>query len=117
MAMSRGIGSSLECCRFSLLLNPEGGRWGLKLRVPKAAGFIRSRSADFFSVVVSIDTMNRRPLINTVTTACGRDRYRRFHVILGDSAERWATAMKIGYSADVDLIECGKLESLNRATG
>lgn len=77
-----------------------------------------SQRADFFSVVVSIDTMNRRPLVNT------RDephvdpaRYRRFHVILGDSnMSEWATAMKIGTTALVlDLIERGQAPQLEIA--
>src|SRR5712691_1162863 len=69
-----------------------------------------SQRADFFSVLVSIDTMNRRPLVNT------RDEphadpsvYRRFHVIIGDAnMSEWATALKIGTSALVlGLIEEG----------
>jgi Pup amidohydrolase len=44
-----------------------------------------SQRADFFSVLVSIDTMNRRPLINTRDEPhVDASRYRRFHVILGD---------------------------------
>jgi proteasome accessory factor A len=69
-----------------------------------------SQRADFFSVVVSIDTMNRRPLINTRDEPhVDASRYRRFHVILGDSnMSEWATAMKIGTTALVlDLIERG----------
>src|SRR6266513_2159457 len=58
-------------------------------------------NTDFFSVVVSIDTMNRRPLINTRDEPhVDASRYRRFHVILGDSnMSEWATAMKIGTTA------------------
>jgi Pup amidohydrolase len=67
-----------------------------------------SQRADFFAVLVSIDTMNRRPLVNT------RDephadalRYRRFHVIVGDAnMSEWATALKVGTTAlALDLIE------------
>jgi proteasome accessory factor A len=69
-----------------------------------------SQRADFFSVLVSIDTMNRRPLVNTRDEphADARD-YRRFHVILGDAnMSEWATAMKIGTTAVVlELIEQG----------
>jgi Pup amidohydrolase len=70
-----------------------------------------SQRADFFSVLVSIDTMNKRPLVNT------RDEphadvniYRRFHVIIGDSnMSEWATALKIGTTALVlELIERGE---------
>ena len=77
-----------------------------------------SQRADFFSVVVSIDTMNRRPLINTRDEPhVDASRYRRFHVILGDSnMSEWATAMKIGTTALVlDLIERGKAPQLEIA--
>src|SRR5260370_8233706 len=44
-----------------------------------------SQRADFFSVVVSIDTMNRRPLINTRDEPhVNASRYRRFHLILAN---------------------------------
>ncbi len=77
-----------------------------------------SQRADFFSVVVSIDTMNRRPLINTRDEPhVDASRYRRLHVILGDSnMSEWATAMKIGTTALVlDLIECGEAPQLEIA--
>jgi proteasome accessory factor A len=69
-------------------------------------------------VVVSIDTMNRRPLINTRDEPhVDASRYRRFHVILGDSnMSEWATAMKIGTTALVlDLIERGEAPQLEIA--
>ncbi len=77
-----------------------------------------SQRADFFSVVVSIDTMNRRPLINTRDEPhVDASRYRRFHVILGDSnMSEWATAMKIGTTAlMLDLIERGEAPQLEIA--
>src|SRR5438132_1428508 len=77
-----------------------------------------SQRADTFSVVVSIDTMNRRPLINTRDEPhVDASRYRRFHVILGDSnMSEWATAMKIGTTALVlDLIERGEAPQLEIA--
>jgi hypothetical protein len=77
-----------------------------------------SQRSDFFSVVVSIDTMNRRPLINTRDEPhVDASRYRRFHVILGDSnMSEWATAMKIGTTALVlDLIERGEAPQLEIA--
>jgi Pup amidohydrolase len=77
-----------------------------------------SQRADFFSVQVSIDTMNRRPLINTRDEPhADANRYRRFHVILGDSnMSEWATAMKIGTTALVlDLIERGQAPQLEIA--
>src|SRR5213082_3832261 len=77
-----------------------------------------SQRADFFSVLVSIDTMNRRPLINTRDEPhVDASRYRRFHVILGDSnMSEWATAMKIGTTSLVlDLIERGEAPALDIA--
>src|SRR5207253_7779571 len=77
-----------------------------------------SQRADFFSVVVSIDTMNRRPLINTRDEPhVDASRYRRFHVIIGDSnMSEWATAMKIGTTALVlDLIERREASQLDIA--
>src|SRR3989442_11849046 len=77
-----------------------------------------SQRADFFSVLVSIDTMNRRPLVNTRDeTHADTSRYRRFHVILGDSnMSEWATAMKIGTTSLVlDLIERGEAPQLEIA--
>ena len=77
-----------------------------------------SQRADFFSVLVSIDTMNRRPLVNTRDEPhADVNRYRRFHVILGDSnMSEWATAMKIGTTSLVlDLIERGQAPQLEIA--
>src|ERR1700704_775816 len=77
-----------------------------------------SQRADFFSVLVSIDTMNRRPLVNTRDEPhADTNRYRRFHVILGDSnMSEWATAMKIGTTSLVlDLIERGEVPQLEIA--
>jgi proteasome accessory factor A len=69
-----------------------------------------SQRADFFSVLVSIDTMNRRPLVNTRDEPhADASQYRRFHVILGDAnMSEWAAALKIGTTSLVlDLIERG----------
>src|SRR5216110_2364664 len=77
-----------------------------------------SQRSDFFSVIVSIDTMNRRPLVNTRDEPhADTSRYRRFHVILGDSnMSEWATAMKIGTTSLVlDLIERGEAPQLEIA--
>jgi Pup amidohydrolase len=77
-----------------------------------------SQRADFFSVLVSIDTMNRRPLVNTRDEPhANANRYRRFHVIMGDSnMSGWATAMKIGTTSLVlDLIERGEAPQLEIA--
>ena len=77
-----------------------------------------SQRADFFSVLVSIDTMNRRPLVNTRDEPhADTNRYRRFHVILGDSnMSEWATAMKMGTTALIlELIEREKVPQIEIA--
>jgi proteasome accessory factor A len=64
-------------------------------------GFQITQRSDFFFELQSIDTMQRRPIINT------RDEphadcqiYRRFHVILGDSnLSLYSTYLKIGTTA------------------
>ncbi|MDP9004684.1 MAG: proteasome accessory factor PafA2 family protein, partial [Verrucomicrobiota bacterium] len=60
-----------------------------------------SQRTDFFSALVSIDTMNKRPLVNTRDEPhADANLYRRFHVIIGDSnMSEWATALKIGTTA------------------
>jgi proteasome accessory factor PafA2 len=77
-----------------------------------------SQRADFFTTLVSIDTMNKRPLVNTRDEPhADANKYRRFHVIIGDSnMSEWATALKIGTTAAVlDLIERGKAPRLEIA--
>jgi proteasome accessory factor A len=96
------------------------GKMGIEAESASGAPgiFQISQRADFFSVLVSIDTMNRRPLINTRDEPhVDASRYRRFHVILGDSnMSEWATAMKIGTTALVlDLIERGEAPQLEIA--
>ena len=64
-------------------------------------GFQISQRSDFFSELQSVDTMQRRPLINTrdephANPAC----YRRFHVIVGDAnMSPFATRLKVGTTA------------------
>src|SRR5205085_8475692 len=77
-----------------------------------------SQRADFFSTLVSIDTMNKRPLINTRDEPhADANRYRRFHVILGHSnMSEWATALKTGTTALVlGLIERDKAPRIELA--
>src|SRR3977135_1017676 len=77
-----------------------------------------SQRADFFQTLVSIDTMNKRPLVNTSDEPhADGARDRRFHVIIGDSnMSQWATALKVGTTALVlDLIERGEAPELEIA--
>ncbi len=74
-----------------------------------------SQRADFFTTLVSIDTMNKRPLVNTRDEPhADPSRYRRFHIIIRDSnMSEWATALKVGTTAAVlGLIERGKAPRL-----
>jgi proteasome accessory factor A len=60
-----------------------------------------SQRSDFFSELQSVDTMQRRPLVNTRDEPHANPRlYRRFHVILGDAnMSPFATRLKIGTTA------------------
>jgi Pup amidohydrolase len=72
--------------------------------------FQLAQRSDFFEVLTSIDTMNRRPIVNTRDEPhADTGLYRRFHVIVGDAnMSEWATAMKIGTTAlALELIEKG----------
>jgi len=98
------------------------GAGKLGIETESAAGqpgvFQISQRADFFSVLVSIDTMNKRPLVNTRDEPhADPSRYRRFHVIIGDSnMSEWATALKIGTTALVlELIERGAAPQIELA--
>lgn len=77
-----------------------------------------AQRSDFFSVLCSIDTMNRRPLVNTRDEPhADAQLYRRFHVIIGDAnMSQFATALKIGTTALVlELIEQGHAPQLDLA--
>lgn len=77
-----------------------------------------SQRSDFFSVLVSIDTMNRRPIVNTRDEPhADTSKYRRFHVIIGDAnMNEVATALKIGTTSLVlELIEKGRAPALELA--
>jgi proteasome accessory factor A len=64
-------------------------------------GFQIAQRSDFFYELQSIDTMQRRPIVNTRDEPhANRQVYRRFHVILGDSnLSLYSTYLKIGTTA------------------
>ena len=85
---------------------------------PQPGVFQISQRSDFFSVLVSIDTMNRRPIVNTRDEPhADTSKYRRFHVIIGDAnMNEVATALKIGTTSLVlELIEKGHAPALELA--
>ncbi len=57
-----------------------------------------AQRSDFFSELQSVDTMQRRPLVNTRDEPHANPKlYRRFHVIIGDAnMSPFATRLKIG---------------------
>jgi proteasome accessory factor A len=61
-------------------------------------GFQISQRSDFFSELQSVDTMQRRPLVNTRDEPhANNERFRRFHVIIGDSnLSLYSMFLKIG---------------------
>jgi proteasome accessory factor A len=75
-----------------------------------------SQRADFFETEMGLDTMVKRPIINTRDEPhANRDRYRRLHVIIGDAnMSEFTTYLKVGTMLVVlQMIEDGFLpESL-----
>ena len=74
-----------------------------------------SQRSDFFEVIASVNTMTRRPLVNT------RDEphadpalFRRLHIIIGDANMcEWATALKVGSMRLVlEMLEAGQLPTV-----
>ena len=64
-------------------------------------GFQISQRSDFFSELQSVDTMQRRPIVNTRDEPhANPQRFRRFHVILGDTnMSPFSTRLKVGTTA------------------
>lgn len=64
-------------------------------------GFQIAQRSDFFTELQSVDTMQRRPLVNTRDEPhADPTRFRRFHVIIGDAnLSPFATYLKVGTTA------------------
>ena len=78
----------------------------------RAATYQLSQRADFFEVIASVDTMHRRPLVNTRDEPhADPAQYRRLHLIIGDANMcEYATALKVGTASLVlDLLDAGAL--------
>ena len=72
-----------------------------------------SQRADFFETEVALDTMVKRPIINTRDEPhADRDKYRRLHVIIGDSnLSDTSIYLRVGVTAIVlALIEDGVID-------
>ena len=84
----------------------------------RAATYQLAQRSDFFEVIASVDTMHRRPLVNTRDEPHANSaRYRRLHLIVGDANMcEYATALKMGSTALViDLLEVGELPACELA--
>ena len=64
-------------------------------------GFQIAQRSDFFTELQSVDTMQRRPIVNTRDEPHANPAlYRRFHVIIGDAnMSPFATRLKVGTTA------------------
>lgn len=83
------------------------GKVGVE-RGDKAPIYQLSQRSEFFEVIASVDTMHKRPLVNTRDEPhANSDRYRRLHVIVGDAnMSEYVTALKVGTTAlVVEMIE------------
>ncbi len=67
----------------------------------RTQGFQLSQRADFFEVEVGLETTLKRPIINTRDEPhADAEKYRRLHVIVGDSnMSEWASYLKVGTTA------------------
>ena len=77
-----------------------------------SGGYQISQRADFFETEVALDTMVKRPIINTRDEPhADREKYRRLHIIVGDSNLcEVSTYLRVGVSGIVlGLIEDGAL--------
>jgi Pup amidohydrolase len=95
------------------------GKVGVELdRRVKEVTYQLSQRADFFETIVSVDTMHRRPLVNSRDEPhADPERYRRLHLITGDAnMAEFATALKVGSTSLVlDLLEAGELPAFSLA--
>lgn len=88
------------------------GKVGVETEGPFAreCPFQLSQRADFFTEEASVDTLHRRPILNTRDEPHAEPReYRRLHVICGDAnLSQFATALKVGTTSLVlSLLEAG----------
>jgi len=77
-----------------------------------------AQRSDFFECIASVDTMTRRPLVNTRDEPhATASRYRRLHIILGDAnMSEYVTALKVGTALLVlELMEKQLVPSLELA--
>ena len=109
-ALARGIAGHL----VTRVLFCGAGKLGSDLSVSEPGTFHLSQRAEFFEVPMGLSTMVRRSVINTRDEPhAERSRYRRFHVITGDSnVSEISTYLKVGTTLLVlRALEAGALDS------
>lgn len=88
------------------------GKVGVENRT-EAVSYQISQRADFFETLLGLDTMSNRPIINTRDEPhAAPDKYRRLHVIVGDSnMSEMSIYLKVGTTAIVlAMLEDGYLD-------
>ena len=112
------VGRSLDFDRLAYGLIPflatrqiftGAGKVGAE-RGRTGAPYQLAQRAEFFDTLMSVDTLHRRPLVNTRDEPHAHgDDWRRLHVICSDAnLSEWTTALKIGTTALVlDCVEAG----------
>jgi proteasome accessory factor A len=106
MAVPKVLGTEIE---YGVIVFCGAGKVGAENGTDPCTYQISQR-ADFFETEVGLDTMVKRPLINTRDEPhANRDRYRRLHVILGDSnMSEYSIYVRVGITALVlQMIEDG----------
>lgn len=91
------------------------GKVGAENNTP-AAVYQAAQRADFFETEVGLDTMLKRPILNTRDEPhADKEKYRRLHVITGDvNMSEFATYLKIGATALVlSMIEDAALDGID----
>jgi proteasome accessory factor A len=93
------------------ILFTGAGKVGVERRgSPQKTFFQLSQRAEFFDTIQSVDTLHRRPLVNTRDEPhANSERWRRLHVICGDAnMSEFATALKVGTTRLVlEMLESG----------
>jgi proteasome accessory factor A len=96
------LASSIQAFLVTRQIFAGAGKFGIEAEDKFVSpGFQIAQRSDFFSELQSVDTMQRRPLINTRDEPhANPQRFRRFHVIVGDAnMSPFATRLKVGTTA------------------
>lgn len=96
------LAEAMEAFLVTRQIYAGAGKFGIEAEDAfESPGFQIAQRSDFFSELQSVDTMQRRPIINTRDEPHANARlYRRFHVIIGDAnMSPFATKLKVGTTA------------------